>query len=261
MLADYHMHTSMSSDSCFKLEDEVQCAISKGIDEICITDHIDHNVRFNRDASLKKGYEEFKRCQELYKGKIVMKWGAEFGIQRHTVELFQKDFDEYDFDFILLSCHQIQDLEFWNQEYQQSKTQHQINVDYYKEILACIKQYKDYSVLGHLDAIKRDDPYGEYEDEKVWDLLTEILKEVIADGKGIEVNTSNFRYGLSDLTPSRKILKLYYDLGGRIITFGSDTHKKEHVGYKIEEVRKIVRSIGFKEFATYEKMKPSFHPL
>ena len=88
-----------------------------------------------------------------------------------------------------------------------------------------------------------------------------ILKKAIADGKGIEVNTSCFRYHLSDLTPSKKILQMYHDLGGRILTFGSDTHKEEHVGFKIEEVKEIVREIGFKEFATFEKMKPIFHPL
>ena len=102
-----------------------------------------------------------------------------------------------------------------------------------------------------MDAIKRDDPYGEYEDDQIEDILMEILKKAISDGKGIEVNTSNFRYHLSDQTPSRKILKMYYDLGGKILTFGSDTHQKEHVGYKIEEVKEIVK----------EKMKPIFHLL
>lgn len=49
--------------------------------------------------------------------------------------------------------------------------------------------------------------------------------------------------------------------GGKILTFGSDTHQKEHVGYKIEEVKEIVKDMGFKEFVTFEKMKPIFHLL
>lgn len=261
MKADYHMHTSFSDDSQFVMEDEIKTAIARGLEEICFTEHIDHLEKIHQDAELNAYQKEFIRLKEKYKNQIQMKFGAEFGMQRHTIDLFEKDFQSCDFDFVLLSCHQINDLEFWNQGYQKGKTQKEINEGYYQEILYCVEHYRNYCVLGHLDAIKRDDPYGEYEDEKVWELLTKILKKVIADGKGIEVNTSNFRYGLSDLTPSRKILKLYYDLGGKILTFGSDSHKEEHVGYKIEEVKEEVKKIGFKEFYTFEKMKPIAHLL
>lgn len=261
MKADYHMHTSFSADSQFDMEDEIRCAIKKGLQEICFTDHADYYADRKVVFDYVKHRKKYEECKEKYKDQIVLKWGAEFGMQSHTVAQFQRDFNENDFDFIILSCHQIQDLEFWNQQFQAKKTQKEINEAYYHEIYTCMTLYKDYSVLGHLDAIKRDDPYGEYEDEKVKEILLKILKKVIADGKGIEVNTSNFRYGLSDLTPSRTILKMYYDLGGKILTFGSDTHSEEHVGYKIEEVKKIVREIGFTRFCTFEKMKPIFHEL
>ena len=59
-----------------------------------------------------------------------------------------------------------------------------------------------------MDLITRYDKAGTYPFEKLKPIFTEILKTVIADGKGIEVNTSSHRYGLSDLTPSRDILKL-----------------------------------------------------
>jgi len=87
------------------------------------------------------------------------------------------------------------------------------------------------------------------------------LKKVIEDGKGIEVNTSSFAYGLDDLTPSRDILKLYYELGGKIITAGSDAHKAKDVGRHIKEIYNELKEIGFKEICTYEKMKPIFHKL
>ena len=72
---------------------------------------------------------------------------------------------------------------------------------------------------------------------KTRDLITKILKTVIEDGKGIEVNTSSFRYGLTDLTPSRDVLRLYKELGGKIITIGSDSHQEEHLGHQIEEIK------------------------
>ena len=61
--------------------------------------------------------------------------------------------------------------------------------------------------------------------------------------------------------PSTDILKLYYDLGGRILTIGSDSHKKEDLGAHIEALKKELKAIGFESFCTFKKMKPIFHPL
>lgn len=83
----------------------------------------------------------------------------------------------------------------------------------------------------------------------------------IAVRRGIEVNTSSFRYGLPDLTSSREILALYHQLGGRILTIGSDAHSPEQLGDHIPEVRAVLRDIGFREFCTFERMQPIFHPL
>ena len=92
-------------------------------------------------------------------------------------------------------------------------------------------------------------------------ILEIILKIVIEDGKGIEINTSSHRYGLKDSTPSRDILNLYKELGGKIITIGSDSHKPEHLGAYIDEAKELLKEIGFDSFCTFEKMKPSFHQL
>lgn len=100
-----------------------------------------------------------------------------------------------------------------------------------------------------MDLIVRYDEQGPYSFEKVKPIITEILKTVIADGKGIEVNTSNHRYGIADMTPSRDILKLYRELGGTIITIGSDSHKKEHLGAYIDWRKKNFVNWGIHNFA------------
>lgn len=71
---------------------------------------------------------------------------------------------------------------------------------------------------------------------------------MIQDGKGIEINTSSHRYGLKDSTPSKDILKLYKELGGKIITIGSDSHKPEHLGAYIDEAKELLKEIGFDFF-------------
>ena len=93
------------------------------------------------------------------------------------------------------------------------------------------------------------------------DLVYEILKVVINDNKGIEINTSNVRYGVKDLTPSRDILKIYHDLGGEIITIGSDSHTREHLGFHIQYSQDILKDLGFKYFCTFKDMKPIFNKL
>lgn len=130
-----------------------------------------------------------------------------------------------------------------------------------KEIPYLVKNYHNYSVLGHLDLISRYDENGNYPYNKRKPIITDILKIIIADGKGIEVNTSSHRYCLKNLTPSSDILKLYKELGDRIIAIGSNSHKKEHLDAYIEETKTELKKVGFKEFCAYENMKPIFHFL
>lgn len=260
MLADYHIHSSFSDDSIYAMEDIIKDAIDRNLDEICFTEHVDHDVKPLFDYV--RYTKEFQRCKKKYEQQIRMKRGIEFGVQIHTIDAFEADYANQAFDFVILSCHQVENKEFWTQEFQIGKTQEEYNLRYYEAILDVIEHYDKYSVLGHLDMIKRYDlAPQEYPFEKIEPLITKILKQVIKQGKGIELNTSSFRYGLSDLTPARAILKLYYDLGGRIITIGSDTHKEENLGYKLAYAKKELKKLGYKQFCTFDQMKPNFHDL
>ena len=263
MLADYHVHTEFSNDSIYPMEEVVKDAILLGIKDICFTDHVDYGPYRDWDdprgiqyrpgdegepeqvaltnVDYKKYFSMIEKMREKYREKIAIKAGLEFGVQTHTIPEYEKLFRSYPFDFIILSIHQAGDQEFWTNEYQSGRTQQEYNEGYYKELLSVVQNYHNYSVLGHMDLIVRYDSYGVYPFEKIKPLLTEILKTVIADGKGIEVNTSNHRYGLSDMTPSRDILKLYKELGGTIITIGSDSHKKEHLGAYIDWSKEELR--------------------
>ncbi len=182
-------------------------------------------------------------------------------MQMHTIPQFQALHDRYPFDFIILSVHQVEDKEFWTQDFQRGRTQQEYNERYYQEMLDLVNHYQNYSVLGHMDLIVRYDEAGVYLFEKIRPYVEAILKKVIKDGKGIEVNTSSARYGLSDTTPSRAILALYRALGGRILTLGSDSHKQEHLGAYMKETKEMLRSMGFRELCTYEGMQPVFHAL
>ena len=275
MFADYHVHTEFSDDSAYPMVDVIRDAVEMGMEEICITDHVDYGVKKDWDQgeiSYRNGeplanvnypgyMEKIRQMKETWGDKIRIRTGMEFGVQRHTIPEFEKLFHRYSFDFIILSIHQVEDKEFWTQDFQRGKTQEEYNLRYYEELLTVVEKYKNYSVLGHMDLIARYDEAGIYPFEKIKLMADKILKIVIAEGKGIEINTSSHRYGLQDTMPSADILKLYRDLGGKILTIGSDSHKPEQLGAYIEETKELLKDIGFQYFCTYEDMKPVFHRL
>lgn len=205
--------------------------------------------------------EKIRQMKEIWGGKIRIRTGMEFGVQRHTIPEFERLFQRYPFDFIILSIHQVEDKEFWTQDFQRGKPQEEYNLGYYEELLAVIKKYKNYSVLGHMDLIARYDEAGIYPFEKIKPIVEKILRIVIAEGKGIEINTSSHRYGLQDTMPSTDILKLYRDLGGKILTIGSDSHRPEQLGAYIKETKELLRNLRFRYFCTYEGMSPIYHSL
>lgn len=262
MKCDYHIHSYYSDDSNTSMERQIKRACELGLDEICFTDHVDYGVRFE-DIDYPRYFAEIARLREKYAGKISVHSGLECGVQVHTIPEYESLYETYsgEIDFILLSVHQVDNLCFWNQEYQSGKSQAEYNWGYYEELLRVVQRYQDYSVLAHLDLIVRYDMAGVYPFSKVKDIIAEILTAVINSGKGIEINTSSWRYGLKDTQPSREILTLYHDLGGEILTLGSDSHSPEFVHDHMSEARDILRSIGFRRFCTFEKMKPVYHEL
>ena len=261
MFADYHVHSFYSDDSTAPMEDMVKRAVSMGLDEICFTEHVDHGVKAVTNCDYAAYFDGLAAMRARYGGQIAIRAGIEFGVQVHTVPLYEEDFRNWPFDFVIMSCHQVDDKEFWRGDFQRGKTQDEYHSAYYSEIDGCCQRFQNYSVLGHLDVIRRYDPAGEYPDEKTVPLAEPILRRVIADGKGIEINTSSFRYGLRDLTPSRRLLERYRDLGGELLTIGSDAHSPEHLADHIPEVRDLLETMGFRWFCTFAGMKPVWHTL
>ena len=276
MFADYHVHTEFSDDSTYPMVKVVEDAIAMKMDEICFTDHVDYGIKDDWDSGkpiVYRGNEpianvnypvyvaKIRELQSLYEQQINIKMGLEFGIQTHTIPQYEALFQKYPFDFIILSIHEVEDKEFWTQDFQRGKSQEDYNRRYYEEMLNVVKSYQNYSVLGHMDLITRYDENGIYPFEKVEPIISEILRIVIENGKGIELNTSYHRYGLKDTTPSVNILKRYRELGGDIITIGSDSHSPGQLGAYIEDARQLLKSLGFRYFCTYDRMQPIYHDL
>lgn len=261
MFYDYHMHSSFSNDSNTDMEYMIKRSIDLGLKEICFTDHVDYDLKNDIDWGIdyNKYFDTLDFFKAKYKNKISIKKGIELGLQKQIIDKCSNDATKYPFDFIICSLHAINRVDLYYGEFFKEKTQHEAYENYFLELFNIVKNYKNYSVLGHLDLVKR---YGNY--DKVLDdssfiyIIESILKQVIHDGKGIEINTSCYRYNLPDLTPSRKILNLYKELGGEIITTGSDSHNPSQIAHNFDYIYEYLKSIGFKYICKFNKMNPEF---
>ena len=179
LTADYHVHTDFSDDSRAPMDAVVRRALELGLDEICFTEHVDHGIKTVTNCCYPAYFQELERMRERYGDRIVIRAGIEFGVQLETAPQYREDFRCWPFDFVILSNHQVGGKEFWNGRFQEGKTQEQFHTAYYEAILQVMEGFQDYSILGHLDMIKRYDPHGPYPDGKILPIVEEILRRAI----------------------------------------------------------------------------------
>ncbi len=270
MKSDFHMHTKFSSDSTSNPEEMVKHAIGIGLDTICFTDHFDkdypdqNNGKINEfQLDIVPYFETITVLKEKYAGKMDIRIGVEFGLQPHLGEFYRKLVQSYPFDFVIGSVHVVDGKDPYYASAFEGKTDEELYRQTFEETLVNIQKNQDFDVLGHIDYVVR---YGKtqaknYSYKKYADIIDEILKYLIAHGKGIELNTAGYKYGIGFCHPHPDIIKRYKELGGEIITIGSDGHKPEHLAYDFYKVSDILKSCGFKVYTEFKDRKPNFRQL
>jgi histidinol-phosphatase (PHP family) len=262
---DYHTHTFFSDDSNAPMKDVIDTACRLGIKEIAVTDHYDPdfiNRTFPFELDFEAYHQAMNEAKETYKDRIKVLKGVEIGIQHgETIEKCKAAANSFDYDFILGSFHFAEGYELHNGRFFEGRSVEDSYIAYYSYLRDCLLKFKDYDILGHINYIDR---YTErIPDSSLYcDLVEDIFKNIIADGKGIEINTSSFRYGMGErTTPSQKMLRLYKDLGGEIITIGSDAHRAKDVGCHLDTAVEMIKTAGIKYLATFDQRKLSFIKL
>lgn len=259
MKTDYHMHTSFSADSDTTPEKMIQAAIQKGLQTICITDHhdIDH-VGFLLD--FEAYIPALQELKEKYRDKIEVLTGMEFGMRPHLGGQLKQLTERYPFDFVIGSLHSIDGKDPYHGEIFLEQTDEKVYRRAFELTLEDIRKCPDFDSLGHMDYVVR---YGtnrekDYSYQKYADYLDEILKYLIQNGKALELNTAGWKYGLSFAHPHQDILKRYKELGGEMITIGSDGHCPEHVAYDFSKVKEYLEMCGFQYYTEFRQRKPKF---
>lgn len=261
---DYHVHTHHSNDCNFEMESYILPAIEKGLQGICFTDHIDidypsNSIEFDLDYS--KYTNEIKTLKDKYSDKLEILIGIEFGMQPHILETDEAFFQNKCFDYTIGSMHAAGKKELYGGDFSIGKSNHLAILDYFNDMIFCVKYFKSYNNLGHLDAISRYVSKGSFEASKYMEYIEEILRIIVQKGKGIELNTSGKRYSLPNFHPEPSIIRLYKQLGGEIVTLGSDSHNPSTLGYGFNEAVDILKNCDFKYYAIYRGGKPEFIKL
>ncbi len=269
--ADYHIHTHHSEDSTAPMEDMIKQAISKGLSEICFTEHMDLDFPDYPDMPPHPFIlnplpyrEEYLKYRDIYSGRIALKFGVEIGMQTHVAKENTDFIRRNDFDFVIGSIHLIDNKDPYYPDFWDNASVDERIKRYFKTTLENIIEFNDFDVLGHLDYITRYAPKTDnvYTYDKYSDLIDPILVYLIDEGKGLDCNSQMLSKDISfDPNPSPAIISRFRQLGGEIITFGSDAHRPDVIACGFDKMRDIALSCGFTGYYTFEKRKPIFHSL
>ncbi len=259
---DYHMHSRVSFDGHDTGPALAQAAKDAGLKEICFTDHLDYDplgkmgvLAFDTDA-----YNAEYDALEIEGLKI--RRGMEFGMTVDNRAQFQRDLERRPFDFVLGSIHFVDDLDVYFPEFWEGKTIFEAERRYLEATLECVRLHDDFDVLAHLTYLAKAQSHPaprpiRYDAHR--EVVDEILRILVHKGKGLEMNTSGVdRCGA--FLPDAAYFARFKELGGEIVTVGSDAHRCDRVGQYTHEACAILGDM-FGYVCTFEDRKPIFHKV
>lgn len=262
IMFDFHMHSHVSFDSKELPENMVKAALDKGLKEICFTDHIDYDP-FAEEQIMVFDTEKYNAAyDQLYARGLKVRRGMEFGMAPDNREQFRKDLQRRHFDFVLGSVHFVDGLDVYFKTYWEGKTIQQAIDRYFRNTLECVQVHEDFDVLAHMTFICKSPVFENakpayYRDWR--EIVDEVLKILVQKGKGLELNTSGVdRCG--GFLPTEDFFRRFQELGGEIVTVGSDAHTADRVGQYTDRACEILKDI-FGHVCTFEDRKPIFHKL
>ncbi|TJX13889.1 histidinol-phosphatase HisJ family protein [Tissierella creatinini] len=245
---DRHVHTRFSPDSNADIVKYINKAKELELEYILFTDHIDFGTKdpeFMDFIDFDEYIRFMKNLERQYE--IPIKIGVEIGYEKNHKKEIDEFLNTYKFDFIISSIHYGNGMDFYMGDFFVGKTKYESYMDYFKLVLEMVENFKRYDVVGHMDYISRYGPYRdkdyEYEDYK--EIIDDILKAIIKNNKGMEVNTSGLRGELRTTFPKDEVLLRYKQLGGKHITVGSDCHFNQDYRADFEDVIRNLNSMGF----------------
>ena len=270
ILFDNHNHSQFSFDGKkTTVEASARSASSKGLGGIAFTDHCDYYIPTFKTAyesvvpeqfDIKAQQEEIDRVRAVMcssEGFKILK-GIEIGMYDECHDEIRKTLTDNNFDQIIASIHYLEKTDPYYGGFYEGKDWKQAYGIYLETIYREMTWMKDFDIVGHFDYVARYSPYPQdgmpYKDFS--DIFDAIFRYLIEEGKALEINTKSCTgtHGRKT-TLDNNVLLRYREMGGEIITLGSDSHLAEHVAEGFDEAAALLKSLGFRWNAHYEERK------
>lgn len=262
-MIDTHTHCIHSHDSKEQPRDMIEYAIARGLEYLAITDHFDGELTLLPEfgnipqIDLARHFEELIALKEEYKDAIEIGVGIECGYMKEANSIYLQQLKGYATDIVINSVHTVEYEDCYLKSYFDKRSKRQAYGAYLEAVRESLDCPYVYDSVGHLGYVARKAVYPDktfyYADHA--DLIDDILKTVIAKGKSLEINSN----GLGEtcpFLPTAEILIRYKELGGELLTFGSDAHLKARICDKYSIVAEFLKSHGFEYLFKYIDHKP-----
>lgn len=270
--ADMHTHTDSSQDSECPIGELCEAQIEKGICAFAITDHFNMHAKdmpIDIEAPIISSFKNATQAAEKYKDKIEVLRGIEVGEGAWDRNLAGRMIERFDFDVVIASVHTVitdeVKIPYAQVDFSALSADGVTKfMDEYFESLLNTANYCDYDILAHLDCPVRyiNGKYGlGFDVMRYEDIIREILATVIRRGKALEINTSNCSFCDKFFMPDAKILSLYHEMGGRLLTIGSDAHMAKNAAIAFSDAEKLMKDLGFSELCVFRKRKPYIYTI
>jgi len=264
-LVDLHVHSTCSGDGVSSIEEYARQAEVLSLAEVGYCEHVDFDPR-------DRGYGYFDPGR--YDREMAAARAAAHGVRlRQGIEItYQSSFEESlvawlasrPWDYVVASVHLVDYTDGWAiisepgamGAYFAGHSQHQAYAPYFVELLRAAQSGLG-DVLGHLDLVKRYGvrQYGPLDPVVFEEEIREILGAAAHSGMGLEINTSGLRQSPGEPYPALTVLRWFHELGGEILTVGSDAHHADDLGSGITEALAMAQEAGFRAIATFEERR------
>jgi histidinol-phosphatase (PHP family) len=255
---DYHVHSAWSPDSRMEVKKALEYCRANEIKEIVFTEHLDVGDPGQIPLIDLKAYRENLQMARLSYPDLSIGIGLELGVHEGNLVETQSYIAPYEWDFLILSLHQILGMGCCNPMMMQCYEEKTILESYWVDLLFITHHMNPFHVLGHMDYLLRyqaisEDTFLSWEGH-----IEAILKKLIERGQGIELNAKAFQ-SLGRPHPPLKILKRFKELGGEIVCLGSDAHSTKSLAQYYEAMLSYLQEAGFRYFARRNFAKKEFY--
>ncbi len=266
-IVDLHTHTDNSFDGNHSTMYLAETAYMKGIRAVAFTDHLEMDAFYKGsfDKTAIQSFFEVAKARSAFSGKLLVCVGAELGQAVYDKAVSEKLLETMKYDFVIGAIHNLPDRQdFYYMDFSDESIDYMSLLEEYFEWELKLAQWAQFDTLAHLTYPLRYivGNYGKPVDMSRFDeIIDEILLTLIKNQKSLELNTAGLRQPIGVTSPDEGILRRYKELGGKLLTIGSDAHYAEHLGAGIDKGYELALKCGFDKIALYQDRTPTLIPI